>query len=334
QESTASLRSWRGSAMCRLPPERQAIRHGRQRGLCLGLGSDDRQSGATLPCPSRCRQLSEIQHGRASVGYRKSRRPRKALELQGSPSALHLPCPPGRGKCRRLSSGRQDSGFRRRGWNGQDLGDTAMKPRHRAFTLIELLVVLAIIAILIGLLLPAVQKVREAANRLSCANNLKQLGLACHNYDNIYGHLPPGYLGPIPNEQEYGSAADQIQNVGLLVYLLPYIEQDNLYRQLQIDFAVRRIGPAWYTNPTNRQLAEARIKLFECPSDNIADDTSIKGQTESLHCFNYNAAIAPNADDNTDVDAVVLVPSDPTVFGRSNYAGCAGPAGTRTSTHS
>src|SRR5437867_4613006 len=101
--------------------------------------------------------------------------------------------------------------------------------RSRGFTLIELLVVIAIIAILIGLLVPAVQKVREAAARMQCANNLKQLGLACHNYQSSNNHLPPGLNGPYPPNSGFTFSAP---NIGVLVYLLPYIEQENLYRQI------------------------------------------------------------------------------------------------------
>src|SRR5438876_1411710 len=98
-------------------------------------------------------------------------------------------------------------------------------PPGRAFTLIELLVVIAIIAVLVGLLLPAVQKVREAANRMKCQNNLKQFGIACHSYHDVNGTFPPGAL-EIP-QVTYSWNGDK---GSWLVLTLPYMEQDNLYR--------------------------------------------------------------------------------------------------------
>jgi len=138
-----------------------------------------------------------------------------------------------------------------------------------AFTLIELLVVIAIIAILIGLLLPAVQKVRDAAARMACSNNLKQLGLAAHNYENAYGKLPPSVI------VELGAAPGSPGNAGYpypgishswCVSLLPYIEQDNLFRQYDMKFP-------WLSSPTlvpgtpdNQAVLRNPVKTFICPS--------------------------------------------------------------------
>jgi len=133
--------------------------------------------------------------------------------------------------------------------------------RRKAFTLIELLVVIAIIAILIGLLLPAVQKVREAAARISCANNLKQIALASHDYDSAVGHLPPGTaLNGGPNAST--------TYMGTLAYLLPYIEAGNIYNQIpQSYWSANPPGP-WWSNGAVFAAAQNRVKSFQCPADN------------------------------------------------------------------
>ncbi len=141
---------------------------------------------------------------------------------------------------------------------------------HRGFTLIELLVVIAIIAILIGLLLPAVQKVREAAARMSCQNNLKQIGLAIHNYESAYGKLPAAYTKlPSPDPDPNAQFAGRFVGLSLQATLLPYIEQAPLYRLLNpnlSEFDTVNIPPNGPHSGANTAYAQV-VKTYLCPSD-------------------------------------------------------------------
>ncbi|MFO0928492.1 MAG: DUF1559 domain-containing protein [Gemmataceae bacterium] len=154
---------------------------------------------------------------------------------------------------------------------------------RRGFTLIELLVVIAIIAILIGLLLPAVQKVREAAARMQCSNNLKQMGIAFHSYNDANGKLPTGWVTSITTKPSPGWSWATI--------ILPYIEQDNLFKQINPDLVTPGVAPV-------NALTQTPIKTYRCPSDSgTATNAVYENFGRSNYVVNRNL-VGPDAGNN------------------------------------
>ena len=185
---------------------------------------------------------------------------------------------------------------------------------RRGFTLIELLVVIAIIAILIGLLLPAVQKVREAAARMTCQNNMKQIALAAHNYESANQFFPPGTSNshstayPVPqstmNAGSYGASM-----AGTLAFILPYMEQQNIYNQFPAGVFNLPGSASWYSFAA----ANATIKPYLCPSDNAQGASPTYGSWAFL--LYYPGGMSG------------YYFSGNTAFGRTNYAAVAGYLG-------
>jgi prepilin-type N-terminal cleavage/methylation domain-containing protein/prepilin-type processing-associated H-X9-DG protein len=165
--------------------------------------------------------------------------------------------------------------------------------RGSGFTLIELLVVIAIIAILIGLLLPAVQKVREAARRMQCSNNLKQIGLALHTYHDVNGKFPPGgLLGQGPYTDQGPANGDwQSEQGSWIVYILPHIEQDNMYKLInpRPDSVYNSVGNGWNGTTNNAgygignvPAANRPLKIIRCPSDDWDAKAPVSNYVGSL----------------------------------------------------
>jgi prepilin-type N-terminal cleavage/methylation domain-containing protein/prepilin-type processing-associated H-X9-DG protein len=181
-----------------------------------------------------------------------------------------------------------------------------MKPSSQprpGFTLIELLVVIAIIGVLIGLLLPAVQKVREAAARLQCGNNLKQIGLALHNYHDTNQAFPQAYK-PLPAPDPTAPPGTGTYGAGAFVLILPYLEQDNVYRRID----VTRAALSTVNMPPANPAYSTPIKTFLCPS------------APGNPTVDYSAELA----DSFNNFGIAVTPAPGLIFGRSDYAPDAG----------
>ena len=186
-----------------------------------------------------------------------------------------------------------------------------MRRRRSAFTLVELLVVIAIMGTLVSLLLPAVQKVREAANRMQCSNNLKQMGLALHNYHDANGHFPfakgPDYRQSRPGSPVYARWSMHSQ-------ILPFMEQGNIYNAIDFTWPPETPGmgspvinfmPAWQ-NPgrVNAQQSRMYVKNFICPSDPAPIPDDWPGQN------NYYANIQTWLCDLSDQEGSTIAPKE------------------------
>ena len=214
----------------------------------------------------------------------------------------------------------------------------AGNPRRQAFTLVELLVVIAIIGILVGLLLPAVQAAREAARRMQCSSNIRQLGLASHNFESAFKRFPPGLLFPTPPRSAGldGSNYGVHSGIGHLVHLLPYLEQTTIYNNIQrfssLDPDKNGIGAAsgspaallnqywWDTDAWDH--VHYRLPAFLCPSDSAESGTEFSIMTPI--CFASSATARPSMgfyNENTANAAWHRT------VGKTNYLGCAGWGG-------
>ncbi len=181
---------------------------------------------------------------------------------------------------------------------------------RRAFSLLELLAVVAILGILVGLSLPAVQQIRESARKTACQNNVRQLGIAALNYESAKSVYPPGQLCPVP---QVGVFPDFMSNqlIGHLGFLLPYLESESHVQSFQSqNWNVNAYGPAWILNPTLLSNSNSSISSLKCPSDQMESPQLVV------------VSVVPLADSDT-VD-YVAVNTDDNYLGWTNYLGCSG----------
>ncbi len=216
---------------------------------------------------------------------------------------------------------------------------------RRGFTLVELLVVIAIIGLLVGLLLPAVQAAREAARRMSCTNNLRQIGMATQNFESVNKRLPPGALLPGPQNTPFPGAVppnpytfqkDQHSGIGHLAFLLPFIEATQIWSTLQssVNLSVDSSGVGapvgslqqkmntYWTKTTAWDAGQFKIPLYLCPSD-----TTELGGTKSVivnHAFTTSTGFSPF---HWLIEETTAGATWHQTMGKTNYLGCMGKSG-------
>ncbi len=209
---------------------------------------------------------------------------------------------------------------------------------RRAFTLIELLVVIAIIALLMALLVPAVQKVREAANQMTCASNLRQIAIAAHDYSADYHRLPAAYLAQMDNGITRLDGAPHAQNAGVLAILLPYMEEDRIFKQLRnppqptqpINLEVSQAprNSSWWLNGNNWTMSQAKLKVFLCPSDDADNRRTNSGVIVSTHTTHFSPGTTPTSGFYAVVRFIINPRGLPA--GRTNYVAVVGGCGEGT----
>lgn len=188
---------------------------------------------------------------------------------------------------------------------------------NSAFTIVELLVAIAIIGLLVALLFPAIQAAREAARRMQCSNNLRQLGIAAHSYHSTEREFPPGYLGPWP---PVAVPPMDDQFIGVLAYLLPHMELSSVGDRIEVEMDVEKVRSPWWTDGPTWDIAQAKLGIFLCPSD--SPDTSRVGTFAGLHTYwDRNASKIWLA------GLYISNSQNGNALGKSNYVGCGGGLG-------
>lgn len=185
--------------------------------------------------------------------------------------------------------------------------------RPPGFTIVELLVSLAIIAILVALLLPAVQAARESARRISCSNKLRQVGLSTHLFHDAFSRFPPGYLGPIPHEDIRVNRHSQF--TGVIPFLLPYLEHKGLRDDITLELKLGVFTDPYWRHQETWNAAQVKLPILVCPS---ADAYS--GESVAL-CTNVH----PTTPGYLTLQAIIPVPGHAAdQMGRTSYLACAG----------